>query len=60
MAKLIEQYGTRTDGVKINFTDEEMPLDKHDFYQFVSITRTEVMTQEEFAREYPHLKTHTV
>ena len=55
MSKLIEQYGTRYDGVKINFIDSEMPLDTTSFQEFVSITRKVEMTKEEFTKNYPHL-----
>ena len=56
MTKIIEMYGTRSDGVNINFQKED--IEKIRLEEFVSVTVKEVMTEKEALDRYgyPHPK----
>ena len=52
MSKITEMYGMRTDGVKIPFTENEIPLVNSFSQEFASITVTKIMTRDEFKEIY--------
>jgi len=50
MSQIIEMYGTRSDGVTIGFTKDD--VEKIPYADFVSVTIKELCTPEEVLRRY--------